>query len=90
MFLRRKSGAAEDSETEDSTPRRFRRMRYGPLRLVLPWLAIVAGITMSIGGGLRLGATGDGDPLFLLLGASLVLVGIAAYFLYRWMANRRI
>jgi hypothetical protein len=62
--------------------------RYGPLRLIAPWVAIGVGLLMVVKGFLDLGRTGE--PLFLYLGSSLVGLGIIAFFVYRWMAKRGI
>ena len=77
----------ENSPNNDSQPRKY-KWRYGPLRLTLPWLSIAVGIAMVVKGAIGLGADGSGDPLFLILGSSLVVLGIVAFFVYRWMARR--
>lgn len=78
-----------DEKPEDAhrPPRRY-RWRYGPLRLVLPWVTIGVGILMAVRG-----LTGSGPsqaPLDGPLGIGLIVLGIAAFFLYRWMAKRGI
>ncbi|MDY7540811.1 MULTISPECIES: hypothetical protein [unclassified Cryobacterium] len=45
------------------------------------------GILLVIKGALAL-VTNGGDPLFLILGSALVVLGIVAFFVYRWMARR--
>ena len=66
-----------------------RRYPYGPLhlRIVMPIVGIVVGILFAVRG---IGRAGDGDPLFLILGVVLVVLGIVAIPLARWMAKRGI
>ena len=66
-----------------------RRYPYGPLhlRLVMPIVGIVVGILFAVRG---IGRAGDGDALFLVLGVVLVVLGIVAIPLARWMAKRGI
>lgn len=78
----------ENPSGGNSQPRAY-KWRYGPLRLVMPWLCVGVGILMTIRGALAV-SSGDGDPLFLLLGTSLIVLGIIAFFVYRWMAKRGI
>lgn len=77
---------SEESNSREPKPRRY-KWRYGPLRIVMPWLCIAVGILLAIKGALDL-ATNGGDPFFLILGSALVVLGIVAFFVYRWMARR--
>ncbi len=74
-----------DHEDEDSTPRRFRTLRFNPLRDLMPWIAVVMGIVFAIRA-----AAGSVAPMFLVIGPALVVIGIAAFFLFRWMGKRGI
>ncbi|GAB2464454.1 hypothetical protein HD599_000022 [Conyzicola lurida] len=73
--------------TRETGPSRY-KWRYGPLRLAMPWLAVAVGIGMAVKGGLALAPSGSGDPAFLYMGLGLVVLGIVAFFVYRWMARR--
>ena len=75
----------QEDGRDSSTPRRFRTLRFNPLRALLPWFAVAAGLYLTIRG-----ATGGMDAIFVVLGPALVVLGIAAFFLYRWMAKRGI
>ena len=71
------------SDGDDSTPRRFRRMRFSPLRDLLPWVAVALGIVVAIRA-----LIGSMDPIFLILGPALSVFGIAAFFFVRWIGRR--
>ncbi|MCI4658082.1 hypothetical protein [Cryobacterium zhongshanensis] len=80
---------SEDSTYGEPRPRKY-QWRYGPLRIVMPWLCIAAGILMAIKGAFDVGTNASAGPLFLILGASLIVLGVVAFFVYRWMAKRGI
>jgi hypothetical protein len=65
---------------DDSRPRKY-KWRYGPLRLVMPWLCIGVGAVMAFR---------DASPLMFGLGLGLVALGVLAFFFYRWMSRRGI
>lgn len=65
-------------------PRKY-KWRYGPIRLVAPWVAVAVGIFFAIQG-----ATGGMASIFLITGPILCILGVAAFFLFRWMAKRGI
>jgi Ca2+/Na+ antiporter len=70
------------TNNHDADSRRSRyRWRYGPLRLALPWIAIVVGAILVVT---------HRDPVVLALGIGLIVVGIIAFFVYRFMAKRGI
>lgn len=73
--------APTDSEPEDEGAQRPSRYgwRYGPLRLVMPWVAIVVGVVL---------AATNRDPLLPIVGIGLIVLGIIAFFVYRFMAKR--
>lgn len=72
---------------DDTTPRRFRRLPHGgPLRLLMPWICVIVGVAMAVKGAIDLQVRGDG--LFVVLGAGLVIVGVVAFFVYRWLEKR--
>ncbi|TDX79097.1 hypothetical protein EDF35_2329 [Rathayibacter sp. PhB151] len=73
-----------DDEHESTGDRRY-RWRYGPVRLVMPWLAIALGTFQTIRA-----ATGEAGAVFLYLGPALIALGIVAFFVFRWMAKRGI
>jgi hypothetical protein len=74
----------------DGEPKRFKRYPYGPLgiRLVSAILCALVGIAFVIGDLGRLGG-GRSTGLFLI-GAGLIVVGIAGFFVARWMAKRNL
>jgi len=76
------------SEKSESEPPRPYKWRYGPLRLVMPWLCIAVGVFMAGDGALSLAANGGGDPLIFMLGLGLIVVGIVTFFVARWQAKR--
>jgi len=64
------------------------RGRGGPLRGVLPYLAIAVGIFFAVT-HLEGIVDGTGDDLALFIGGvGLAVLGVGAFFLYRWMAKR--
>ncbi|PJJ70727.1 hypothetical protein CLV46_0252 [Diaminobutyricimonas aerilata] len=73
-------------DDRDQPARRY-KWRYGPLRLVLPWISIALGTFWTV----RAVVDPDSDagsPLFVFLGIGLIALGIVAFFVYRWMAKR--
>ena len=72
--------------TAPETPPRRYRWRYGPMRLAMPVLAIlggIAGIVRGIGD-----VQSHGDPLFVYIGAGLIVLAIISIFISRWQAKR--
>ena len=69
---------------EMSGPRKY-GWRYGPLRLVAPWACVAFGLFHTVKA-----VTGGMDSLFLVTGPILIMVGLAAFFIARWMAKRGI
>ena len=70
---------------EEPTPRRY-KWRYGPLRLVAPWVAALVGGVLVVRGIIDLQERGE--PLFIYIGSGLVVLAAVFFFLYRWMAKR--
>ncbi|MFL0565419.1 MULTISPECIES: hypothetical protein [Microbacterium] len=70
----------------DSSPRRY-RWKYGPLRLVMPWVCVVVGVGMAIKG---LVAPENDGTTFVVLGVGFVILGVVAAIVARWMAKRGI
>ena len=71
------------------TPRRFRTLRFNPLRDVLPWVAVAAGVVLTVRAIAAIAAIGsDGDAGFALAGPVLVVLGVAVFFINRWQAKR--
>jgi hypothetical protein len=68
------------------TPRRFRTLRFNPLRDVLPWVAVTAGVVLTIRAIAAIGS--DGDAGFALAGPVLVVLGVAVFFINRWQGRR--
>lgn len=73
---------AESEQRRDvpraEAPRRY-AWRYGPLRLVMPWACVGFGVVMVVA---RTTLT------HLWLGCGLVVLGVVAFFVFRWMAKR--
>jgi hypothetical protein len=72
-----------ENKRTDETPRRFRTLRFNPLRDVLPWIAIAVGILHTIRA-----ATGSMDPMFLITGPILIVIGVSGFFIARWLKKR--
>jgi len=65
-----------------------RPLKHNPLRILTPWVAVAVGLLMVV---LYLGSLGAGEPisgLYILIGPGLIVMGIVAFFVYRWMAKR--
>lgn len=72
--------------TEDTEPRDGQRpsryqWRYGPVRLVMPWAAVVVGVLLAVM---------HRTPMLLWAGIGLIALGVAFFFVYRFMAKRGI
>jgi hypothetical protein len=74
-----------ENRSTDDTPRRFRTLRFNPLREMLPWVAIVVGIVQTARAG-----TGAIDPIFTMLGLVLIVVGGSGFFVGRWLEKRNL
>lgn len=70
---------------EETAPRRY-KWRYGPLRLIGPWVAAAVGVFLLVRGIIDLQT--QGEPLFIYVGSGLILLAIIFFFIYRWMAKR--
>jgi hypothetical protein len=70
----------------EQTPRRFRSLRFNPLRDVLPWVAVAAGLVFTVRGVAAVVETGDAT--WLIVGPGLAVLGVAAFFINRWQARR--
>ncbi len=70
----------------DSSPRPY-RWKYGPLRLVMPWVCVFVGVGMAIKG---LIAPENDGATFVVLGVGFVILGVVAAVVARWMAKRGI
>ncbi|GAB3607527.1 hypothetical protein GCM10027413_29360 [Conyzicola nivalis] len=77
---------SERNAAGDPVPKRFRRLRFNPMRDVLPWVAAVVGIFMAIRGAFDLSASGDSQGL--IVGLSLTAIAIAAFCINRWQSKR--
>ncbi|MBT2486076.1 MULTISPECIES: hypothetical protein [unclassified Microbacterium] len=73
-------------ESRDETPTRRYRWRYGPLRLIAPWIAAAVGVFLLVRGIVDLQTRGE--PLFIFVGAGLTALAIVFFFVYKWMAKR--
>lgn len=72
-------------DNDDSTPKRFRRLKFNPLREILPYVCIVLGIVMAA----RRGFTFTGNEgVLVICSLALVAVGIIAIPVNLWMKKR--
>lgn len=67
-------------------PKRFQRVRFNPLRDVLPVVLVVVGAFVAIRAVVGLG--GGGDALFVYVGSGLIIVGVLVLIINRWQARR--
>jgi hypothetical protein len=74
-------------DTDDSTPKRFRRLKFNPLRELLPYVCIVLGIVMAARHGFTF--AGD-DGVLVICSLALVAVGAIAIPVNLWMKKRRL
>jgi LPXTG-motif cell wall-anchored protein len=80
----------EDYPTKEE-PRRFKRYRYGPVRLVTPWLGLVVGIACVVIGAGGLQKTGESNTsVTFIAGLALIVLSVVFFFIFRWMAKRGI
>lgn len=69
-----------------SRERQPRKWKYGPLRLAMPWIAVIVGLIVGVRGLIDDNSTGS--PLFIAVGFGLAVLGVIFFFVYRWMAKR--
>lgn len=77
---------SDQGERADPTPRRPRKVRFTLLRLILPGLSVTVGLYLAIRGAIFLGA--GGDPLYIVVGAGLIVLGLVAFVVGRRRAKR--
>jgi LPXTG-motif cell wall-anchored protein len=84
----------DDEQGQPGTPRRrFKYYPYGPLRLrlVMPCVAVAAGVIVAVTRISGLNKTGDDSTsLLFFAGLALVVLGVIAFFVALWMAKRGI
>lgn len=71
----------KDPEQGQDSDKRPYKWRYGPLRLVMPWLCVAVGIYSVVV---------NSSPLRIGIGLGLIAFGVVVFFVYRWMAKRGI
>jgi ABC-type enterochelin transport system permease subunit len=76
----------ESTDAGKPVPRRFRRLRSTPLRDVVPWVAVVVGLLLVVRA--MLGRDPGDDPVWLVTGIVLGVLGIVVFFVDRWQARR--
>ena len=77
----------------DREAKRFNKYPYGPFRfrLVSAILCVLTGVLFSALTVGRLGQPADHSALVLFLGGiTLIIVGVAGFFIARWMAKRNL
>lgn len=77
---------SEGDERDDGAPQRFQRLRFNPIRDVLPWVVMVVGIIEAIRGLINIGH--GGGPTMLLIGLGLVVLGAVAFIINTAQARR--
>jgi hypothetical protein len=75
-----------DGERDDETPQRFRRLRFNPLRDVLPWVVVVVGLIEVVRGLIGIGH--GGGPAMLLIGLGMVVIGVVVFIINRAQTRR--
>jgi uncharacterized membrane protein len=80
------AGMSESSDGDESVPRRFRRLRFNPLRDVMPWVAVVVGLFLVVRA--MVGRSPGDDPVWLVMGVVLAVIGLVVFFVNRWQARR--
>lgn len=76
----------EDGAKSRQLPQRFRRLKFNPLRDVLPVVAVIVGAFMAIRASL--GLSRGGNPTLVYVGAGLVVVAVVVFLVNRWQAKR--
>lgn len=76
----------EDGAEGRHVPRRFRRLKFNPLRDVLPIVGVIVGAFLAIRA--VLGLSNGGDPTLVYVGSGLVVIAIVVFFVNRWQAKR--
>jgi hypothetical protein len=76
----------QDGAEGKQVPRRFRRLKFNPLRDVPPIVAVIVGAFMAIRAAS--GLSNGGDPTLVYVGAGLVVVAVVVFFINRWQAKR--
>lgn len=66
---------------------RWYKWKYGPLRLIMPWVCVIVGIGLTIKG---IASSEDDGATFIALGVGFIVLGAAAALIARWMAKRGI
>lgn len=63
----------EDGVGDTQVPKRFQRLKFNPLRDVLPAVAVIVGVFIAVSAVARL--ADGGDPLLVFVGSGLLLSG---------------
>jgi hypothetical protein len=76
----------EDGPEGTGVPKRFRRLKFNPLRDVLPIVAVLVGMVLAVRA--VAGLADGGDPLLIYVGSGLAVLGMAVFFINRWQRKR--
>ena len=76
----------DDGAESRQMPKRFQRLKFNPLRYVLPIVAVIVGAFMAVRA--VVGIHDGGKPLLIYVGSGLVMIGVAMFFINRWQAKR--
>jgi len=76
----------EDDSEGTGVPKRFQKLKFNPLRDVLPIVAVIVGVFLAVRA--VAGLAGGGDPLLIYVGSGLAVLGVAVFFINRWQRKR--
>ncbi|MBD8661409.1 hypothetical protein IFT72_14570 [Frigoribacterium sp. CFBP 8754] len=76
----------EDGAGDRRVPKRFQKLKFNPLRDVLPIVAVIVGVFLAVRA--VAGLAGGGDPLLIYVGSGLAVLGVAVFFINRWQRRR--
>ncbi|NII52078.1 hypothetical protein [Frigoribacterium endophyticum] len=76
----------EDDSEGTGVPKRFQKLKFNPLRDVLPIVAVIVGVFMAVR---AVAGLADGrDPLLIYVGSGLAVIGVAVFVINRWQGKR--
>jgi L-lactate permease len=76
----------EDGAGDRRAPKRFQKLKFNPLRDVLPIVAVIVGVFLVVRA--VAGLADGGDPLLIYVGSGLAVLGVAVFFINRWQRKR--
>lgn len=76
----------EDGHEGTRVPKRFQKLKFNPLRDVLPIVGVIVGVFMAVRA--VAGLADGGDPLLIYVGSGLAVIGVAVFVINRWQGKR--